>query len=65
MGQHFVRLRNTQRPIGKPAKEARNLYHQFVLEAWEILRVRHVTTTVAHTNVQLRINSELYQADLR
>ncbi|MBI9001376.1 hypothetical protein M0E87_10585 [Corynebacterium sp. CCM 9185] len=65
LGQHFIQFGSTQRPLGELAEEAKDLYRQFTLEEWDILRVRHVGAAVAHADVKVTVNSEPHQADLR
>ncbi|WP_147385382.1 hypothetical protein [Propionibacterium ruminifibrarum] len=65
MGEYFIKLVNPQRPPGQLAREARDLYEQFNLDEWKILRVRHEAAAVAYTDVQLIVNSRIYLADLR
>lgn len=65
VGAHFMELGSTRSSVGRLAVEAKDLYQDLNLAMWTILRVRHVAAAVAHTDVELVVDGNIYRTDLR
>lgn len=65
MGAHFAQFKIPRPTIGTLAKVAKDLYQEFSLTEWQILRIRHVAPAVAYVDVRLVVNSQLLNAELR
>ncbi len=65
VGEHFMELGSARSSVGKLAVLAKDLYGALELSEWTVLRVRHVTAAVAHTDVELLVSGTMYRTDLR
>lgn len=65
LGHHFMELGGVRSSVGKRAVEAKDLYDTFQLSTWTVLKVRHTAASVAHTDIEVRVNGTMYRTDLR
>lgn len=65
LSEYFPRFSSLDEPYGKRAKEAKELYREYVLEHWEILEIRHTAPAIAIIDVSLKVNGRHYLTEFR
>lgn len=65
VAEYFIWLGGAKPPRGQLAKQAKDLYSEFALANWRMIRARHTAAAVAFVEVELEVNGVAYGADLR